>query len=102
MYSAVWEDITYWRRELFITSMATSFGKFKEFDSSSGEDWIQYVERMEFYFAANGVTYASKQHANWCTGIQSLAEPDIAMYPNREIFQGIGRGNDETFLLSSI
>ena len=42
--------------------MATSFGKL-EFDPSSGEDWIQYVERMEFYFAANGVTDASKQQA---------------------------------------
>ena len=43
--------------------MATSFGKLEEFDPSSGEDWIQYVERMEFYFAANGVTDASKQQA---------------------------------------
>ena len=62
VYSAVWEDTTYWQQELFIPSMATSFGKFEEFDPSSGEDWIQYVERMEFYFADNGFTDTSKQH----------------------------------------
>ena len=43
--------------------MATSFGKLEEFDPSSGEDWIQYVERMEFYFVANGVTDTGKQQA---------------------------------------
>ena len=32
--------------------MAASFGKLDEFDPASGEDWIQYVEQMEYYFLA--------------------------------------------------
>ena len=32
--------------------MATSYGKLDEFDPASGEDWIQYIERMEYYFLA--------------------------------------------------
>ena len=43
--------------------MATSFGKLDEFDPASGEDWIQYVERMEYYFLANGITSGEKQRA---------------------------------------
>ena len=46
-----------------VPTMATSFGKLKEFDLTSGEDWTQYIERMEFYFIANGVTDAGKQRA---------------------------------------
>ena len=46
-----------------VPMMATSFGKLEEFDPTSGEDWTQYIERMEFYFLANGVTDAGKQRA---------------------------------------
>ena len=49
MYSTAWEDTTYWQQEKFVPTKATSFGKLKQFDPSSSEDWIQYVERMEFY-----------------------------------------------------
>ena len=43
--------------------MATSYGKFDKFDPASGEDWTQYIERMEYYFLANGITSADKQRA---------------------------------------
>ena len=44
-------------------TMATSYGKLDEFDPASGEDWTQYIERMEYYFLANGITSADKQRA---------------------------------------
>ena len=44
-------------------TMATSYsGKLDEFDHASGEDWTQYIERMEYYLA-NGINSADKQRA---------------------------------------
>ena len=45
------------------STMTTSFGKLDEFDPDLGEDWIQYVERMEYYFQANGISATKKQRA---------------------------------------
>jgi len=28
--------------------MAATFGKLEEFDTASGKDWVQYIERMEY------------------------------------------------------
>ena len=36
--------------------MAATFGKLEEFDTATGEDWTQYIERMEYYFQANKIT----------------------------------------------
>ena len=35
--------------------MAVMFGKLEEFDTTTNEDWIQYIERMEYYFQANRI-----------------------------------------------
>ena len=43
--------------------MASSLGKLDEFDLESGEDWIQYVERIEYYFLANEITSSDMQWA---------------------------------------
>ena len=43
--------------------MAT-LGKIGEFQPSV-EDWTQYVERLEFFFAANGITTAEKKRATF-------------------------------------
>ena len=43
--------------------MATSYGKLEEFDPAVGEDWIQYIKRMEYYFLANGNTSTEQQRA---------------------------------------
>ena len=43
--------------------MATSFGKLDKFDPELGKDWIQYVERMEYYLQANGISATEKQRA---------------------------------------
>ena len=42
-------------------TMATSYGKLHEFDPGSGENWTQYIERMEYYLLANGITSVDKQ-----------------------------------------
>ena len=42
--------------------MAVVHGSLTAFDSST-EEWTKYVERLEFYFAANGITDAAKQWA---------------------------------------
>ena len=43
--------------------MAVYFGKLEEFDTANGDDWVQYIERMEHYFLANEITDASKQRS---------------------------------------
>ena len=43
--------------------MAVSFGKLEEFDTKNGDDWVQYIERMEHYFLANKITDVLKQHS---------------------------------------
>ena len=39
-------------------------GKIGEFQPSV-EDWMQYAERLEFFFAANGITTAEKKRATF-------------------------------------
>ena len=46
-----------------ITAMAVYFGKLEEFDTANGDDWVQYIERMEHYFLANEITDVSKQRS---------------------------------------
>lgn len=51
--------------------MATaSLGKIDEFDRHR-EDWQQYVERLEFYFIANGITTEEKKRAVFLSVIGS-------------------------------
>ena len=40
--------------------MTAVHGSLAAFDSAS-EEWTEYVERLEFYFAANGITDSTKQ-----------------------------------------
>ena len=42
--------------------MAATYGKIEEFDSLR-EDWPQYVERLGFFFDANGIDDAEKRRA---------------------------------------
>ena len=37
--------------------MAATFGKL-DFDTATGEDWVEYIERMQYYFQANKITEA--------------------------------------------
>ena len=43
--------------------MAAMFGKLEEFDMATGKDWIQYIERMEYYFQANKTTEGDTKRA---------------------------------------
>ena len=43
--------------------MAITFGKLEEFDMATGEDWVQYIERMQYYFQANKLTDADTKWA---------------------------------------
>ena len=52
-------DTTYWRRGWDVDAL----GRIEEFDGSKDSDWQQYVERMEYFFAANGITDATKKRA---------------------------------------
>ena len=41
-----------------------TYGKFGEFDlSSTGQDWTEYCEQMDFYFSPNMVTDDKQQKA---------------------------------------
>ena len=46
--------------------MAGTLGHIEEFDGSK-DDWLQYVERLEYFFVANGVTTAEKKRAVFLT-----------------------------------
>ena len=43
--------------------MAATFGKLEEFDTLTGEDWIQYIERTQYYFQANKIMDADTKRA---------------------------------------
>ena len=43
--------------------MAAMFVKLEEFDMATGKDWIQYIERMEYYFQANKITEGDTKRA---------------------------------------
>ena len=43
--------------------MGTVLGKLEEFDIATGEDWIEYIERMEYYFQANRTTEEDMKRA---------------------------------------
>ena len=45
------------------STVATLYGKLEEFDPAAGEDWIQYIERMEYHFLANGDTSTEQRQA---------------------------------------
>ncbi len=42
--------------------MAALFGTVSEFEEGK-EEWMQYVERLEHFFAANGIEDADKKHS---------------------------------------
>ena len=42
--------------------MAGTLGRVEEFDGTR-EDWPQYVERMQYFFDANGIDGAEKKRA---------------------------------------
>ena len=44
-------------------AMGTVLGKLEEFDIATGEDWIEYTERMEYYFQANRTTEEDMKRA---------------------------------------
>ena len=54
-------------------TMATSYGKLDEFDPALCEDWTQYIERMEYYFLANGITSANKQRTLLISAMRAKA-----------------------------
>lgn len=63
--------------------MAALFGKLEKFDKSK-EDWTQYVERMDFFFAANGIEDAGKKKSVFLAAVgpstysllRNLVSPD--------------------------
>ena len=55
-----------WRQ---VTGMASvTLGRIEEFDSSR-EEWPQYVERLEHFFAANSIAEDEKKHSVFLTMI---------------------------------
>ena len=49
--------------------MAATFGKLKEFDTATGEDWVQYIERMQYYFQANKIM---EDNTKWAILISAI------------------------------
>ena len=45
-----------------------TLGRVDEFDSSK-DDWLQYVERLEHFFVANGIDNAEKKRAALLTAV---------------------------------
>ena len=59
--------------------MASSFGKLEEFDLGAGEDWIQYVEQMEYYLLANEIT---SSHKKWALLISAMGAKSYKLLRN--------------------
>ena len=47
---------------ILATRMTAIHGSLAAFNSNT-EEWTEYIERLEFYFAANGITDGAKQRA---------------------------------------
>ena len=43
--------------------MLATLGRVNEFDGTKGDDWPEYVERLEYFFEANGIDTAEKKRA---------------------------------------
>ena len=43
--------------------MSTTLGRIEEFDATGGDDWLQYVERLGYFFDANGISSAEKKRS---------------------------------------
>ena len=56
-----------------INAMAVSFSKLEEFDTANGDDWVQYIERMEHYFLANEITDTLKQRSILISSMEQKA-----------------------------
>ena len=56
--------IVIWLQIQHLATRMATLGKIGEFQPSV-EDWMQYAERLEFFFAANGITTAEKKHATF-------------------------------------
>ena len=85
--------------------MATMFGKLEEFDMATGKDWIQYIERMEYYFQANKITEGDTKKAILISVIaekayklmRSLVSP---AKPNDKSF--VSQSNERTSLSAAL
>ena len=56
--------IVIWLQILHLATRMATLRKIGEFQPLV-EDWTQYTERLEFFFAANGITTAEKKHATF-------------------------------------
>ena len=50
-------------KDTLLATRMPSFGRLNEFGLERGEDWSQYIERMEHYFVANDINDAEKKKA---------------------------------------
>ena len=87
--------------------MATMFGKLEEFDMATGKDWIQYIERMEYYFQANKITEGDTKKAILISVMgekayklmRSLVSP---AKPNDKSFWTFSQSNERTSLSAAL
>ena len=72
--------------------MATLIGKIEPFNPSNGEEWTNYIERLEYYFLANGIQAANKKRVILISVmgpqayklLRNLISPSM---PNEKLFQ---------------
>ena len=60
--------------------MTAVHGSLAAFDSVV-EDWTEYIERLQFYFNANGISEAVKQQAVLLSYCQAQAFSDSSALP---------------------
>ncbi len=72
-----------------------SHGRMKAFDGRA-ESWVEYAERLEQYFIANGITEATKKRAVSRGGeLSPHQEPGSSNEAKREELRGIDPANEE-------
>ena len=82
--------------------MAVSFGKLEEFDTTNGDEWVQYIEHMEYYFLVNEITDTLKQHSILISSMGQKAYKILKnnVAPNKPTdvsFKNLGFSNDQPF-----
>lgn len=50
----------------------STLGRIEEFDGSKDSDWQQYVERLEYFFAANGISDDDKKRAVFLSVVRAV------------------------------
>ena len=86
--------------------MAATFGKLEEFDTAMDEDWIEYIEQIEYYFQVNKITVDETKRAILISAVggktyKVMHNLILQAKPSDKSFEQLVETLKKTFLSSS-